>query len=315
MPSAPGASSSYRRPGMIATDPYWCSPDPFRIPPTVPHTLQGVRDGGGYTALQLCRLCLRQPPRRPRPRLRSSRRCQQRSTWSATFGSGSTRRPVGVYRLMSPCSTPSSTRTRSISRSSLTWPPPSSPSAPSSAASRERAGSARTCSGWILNPMRRSASSPLSSGGCLSNCPPYGGVFADVVPHLTVAEKRMGDLAALQAAERAVHEGLPISTRVESLLLIAGTSGRQLLADPARAAARLGHRLRQGPADREKKFAGPRHVRALTSLPLLSGGARLPSRTCAPAGRARAPLRLWPDAVLAFCIRSQPASPLCGRWC
>jgi 2'-5' RNA ligase len=56
------------------------------------------------------------------------------------------------------------------------------------------------------------------------DCPPYGGAFADVVPHLTVAEKRMGDLPALQAAERAVHEGLPICTRVESLLLIAGTS-------------------------------------------------------------------------------------------
>jgi 2'-5' RNA ligase len=52
--------------------------------------------------------------------------------------------------------------------------------------------------------------------------PPFGGAYDDVVPHLTIAERRFGDLGALQAAERAVQAALPLRARVESLLLIAG---------------------------------------------------------------------------------------------
>jgi 2'-5' RNA ligase len=52
--------------------------------------------------------------------------------------------------------------------------------------------------------------------------PPYGGAFDDPVPHLTVAETRLGGLPAAEAAERAVQEGLPLLAHVDRLLLIAG---------------------------------------------------------------------------------------------
>jgi 2'-5' RNA ligase len=52
--------------------------------------------------------------------------------------------------------------------------------------------------------------------------PPYGGAYDDVVPHLTIAERRLGDLDALRAAEREVQAELPLRARGESLLLIAG---------------------------------------------------------------------------------------------
>lgn len=52
--------------------------------------------------------------------------------------------------------------------------------------------------------------------------PPYGGAYDDVIPHLTIAERRMADLSALQAAENAVQQGLPLTTTVDRLLLIAG---------------------------------------------------------------------------------------------
>jgi 2'-5' RNA ligase len=45
--------------------------------------------------------------------------------------------------------------------------------------------------------------------------PPYGGAHDDVVPHLTVAERRLADLPAVRAAEGAVHAGLPITTRID----------------------------------------------------------------------------------------------------
>lgn len=41
-------------------------------------------------------------------------------------------------------------------------------------------------------------------------CPPYGGVHPDVVPHLTVGSTRLGELAALR---RAAEFGLGISHR------------------------------------------------------------------------------------------------------
>lgn len=52
---------------------------------------------------------------------------------------------------------------------------------------------------------------------------PYGGAHDDVVPHLTAAECRLGSLSAVRAAEQAVLTGLPLSTRIEGVLLIAGT--------------------------------------------------------------------------------------------
>jgi len=53
--------------------------------------------------------------------------------------------------------------------------------------------------------------------------PPYGGAYHDVIPHLTVAERRLADLPTLQAAERAVQPGLPVTARIGQAVLIAGT--------------------------------------------------------------------------------------------
>lgn len=54
--------------------------------------------------------------------------------------------------------------------------------------------------------------------------PPYGGVFDDVVPHLTVGERRRGSASALRAAAAAVGHQLPIRARIERAVLIAGTA-------------------------------------------------------------------------------------------
>ena len=53
--------------------------------------------------------------------------------------------------------------------------------------------------------------------------PPYGGAHEDVVPHLTVAERRLADLPTLEAAERAVQPCLPLTARIGQALLVAGT--------------------------------------------------------------------------------------------
>ena len=53
--------------------------------------------------------------------------------------------------------------------------------------------------------------------------PPYGGVFDDVVPHLTVGERRRGSASALQAAEATVSPQLPIRARIDRAVLIAGS--------------------------------------------------------------------------------------------
>lgn len=53
--------------------------------------------------------------------------------------------------------------------------------------------------------------------------PPYEGAFgADVIPHLTVGERRLGSLADLRAAETAVSQGLPVKAHVDRALLMAG---------------------------------------------------------------------------------------------
>ena len=51
---------------------------------------------------------------------------------------------------------------------------------------------------------------------------PYGGLYGDSVPHLTVGELRLGSAAELAAAERAVRAQLPISARVDQVVLLAG---------------------------------------------------------------------------------------------
>jgi hypothetical protein len=54
--------------------------------------------------------------------------------------------------------------------------------------------------------------------------PPYGGVFDDVVRHLTLGERRRGSASALQAAAATVSHQLPIRARVDRAVLIAGTA-------------------------------------------------------------------------------------------
>ena len=50
--------------------------------------------------------------------------------------------------------------------------------------------------------------------------PPYGGAFDDVVPHLTIGERR--PRTVLQAAADQVATHLPITTRITEIHLIAG---------------------------------------------------------------------------------------------
>jgi 2'-5' RNA ligase len=52
--------------------------------------------------------------------------------------------------------------------------------------------------------------------------PPYEGVFDDVVPHLTVGERRLGSLEELREVERTVQRALPVRTYVDRVALIAG---------------------------------------------------------------------------------------------
>lgn len=51
---------------------------------------------------------------------------------------------------------------------------------------------------------------------------PYGGLYDDVIPHLTVGELRLGSADELAAAERAVHAHLPFRARVDRAVLLAG---------------------------------------------------------------------------------------------
>lgn len=53
--------------------------------------------------------------------------------------------------------------------------------------------------------------------------PPYGGAHDDVVPHLTVGERRCGSPERLRAAEADVATRLPVTTSVDHALLISGT--------------------------------------------------------------------------------------------
>jgi hypothetical protein len=45
-------------------------------------------------------------------------------------------------------------------------------------------------------------------------CPPFGGAFADVIPHLTVGDRPEGGPGTLRAAEAEVLPALPIRTHV-----------------------------------------------------------------------------------------------------
>jgi hypothetical protein len=53
--------------------------------------------------------------------------------------------------------------------------------------------------------------------------PPFGGAFAEVIPHLTVGDRPDGGLGALRAAEDEVLLKLPVRTRVTCAWLMTGT--------------------------------------------------------------------------------------------
>ncbi|MEO6088378.1 MAG: 2'-5' RNA ligase family protein, partial [Umezawaea sp.] len=56
-------------------------------------------------------------------------------------------------------------------------------------------------------------------------CPPYGGAYPDVVPHLTVGSTRLGDLSALRRAALDVKAKLPVRGEIDRVHLIAGNAG------------------------------------------------------------------------------------------
>jgi hypothetical protein len=51
---------------------------------------------------------------------------------------------------------------------------------------------------------------------------PYGGVYDDVVPHLTVGDRPAGGVRELRVAEAAVLRWLPIQARINRLWLMTG---------------------------------------------------------------------------------------------
>jgi 2'-5' RNA ligase len=53
--------------------------------------------------------------------------------------------------------------------------------------------------------------------------PPFGGRYADVVPHLTIGDRPDGGPAALRAAETEVRPALPVRTYVGCAWLMTGT--------------------------------------------------------------------------------------------
>ena len=52
--------------------------------------------------------------------------------------------------------------------------------------------------------------------------PPYQGEFDDLAPHLTVAQRGEGGVAELRDIEATVTRNLPVRTRVDRVVLIAG---------------------------------------------------------------------------------------------
>ena len=53
--------------------------------------------------------------------------------------------------------------------------------------------------------------------------PPYGGAIDGSAPHLTLAERALGQAGDLEAVEAAVQPALPFSQHIDHALLIAGS--------------------------------------------------------------------------------------------
>jgi 2'-5' RNA ligase len=59
--------------------------------------------------------------------------------------------------------------------------------------------------------------------GAFPQCPPFGGIYPDVVPHLTIGDRPPGGPATLEAAEAEVWPALPVRTLVSRAWLMTGT--------------------------------------------------------------------------------------------
>ena len=55
---------------------------------------------------------------------------------------------------------------------------------------------------------------------------PYGGIYDEPVPHLTIGERRLGSTDELLGAEHAVRAHLPIQARIDRAVLLAGRPER-----------------------------------------------------------------------------------------
>ena len=53
---------------------------------------------------------------------------------------------------------------------------------------------------------------------------PYGGAYADTIPHLTVGDRAVGEISELRAAEAVVRPLLPVRARVSQVSLMAGSA-------------------------------------------------------------------------------------------
>jgi 2'-5' RNA ligase len=56
------------------------------------------------------------------------------------------------------------------------------------------------------------------------DCPPYGGAYDAIVPHLTIADRAADRLVEVQAVETAVSSGLPVAASVDHVLLMGGSA-------------------------------------------------------------------------------------------
>jgi hypothetical protein len=54
--------------------------------------------------------------------------------------------------------------------------------------------------------------------------PPFGGLYREVIPHLTVGNRPAGGSAELRAAEAEVAAALPIAARISQVHLMAGST-------------------------------------------------------------------------------------------
>ncbi len=84
--------------------------------------------------------------------------------------------------------------------------------------------------GWFADPVVWLGTSQRSLFGSLiremmnafPECPPYGGAFDEIIPHVTIGESNEADL--LRAAIDAIRPQLPLKSMVTSLSLMEGST-------------------------------------------------------------------------------------------